>query len=1394
MTTGDPTHIDWTRYWAPLGQTVHEEGDGFVVGPETDQLIQPNDHFREFEDFHGSPLLVVVGDPGLGKSYEVKASAERLKAILTGGRDEVLFVDMKRTTDESRLRQLIFGSEEFTQWIESDHVLHIFLDSLDEIHQSVRNVKSLILEGLDDADFRRLRIRIACRTAERIDGLELELARRFGLAAPDVVELMPLTKREIGQAADSEGLDREAFFSGLVENALQPFASSPNFLFKLTREFAERGEFPNSGIDIFERFCIEGCREPNHEETARDRISEVTLRDTASRIAVAMTLSGRSVVAVERDALDGESSIHDFLTEEERSGDPPVALTEAEDLLKRALQTPLFTGYTSHTVGFKSKTIAEYLAARYLANSDLGTGDLVRLTTAEYEGRVWVVPQMIEVAKWLAQMHREYREFAVRTVPSALVGGDVRYLSEEERQQVLTAVFDSVEAQEVEMRHRPFRRSLKQLDNPEASDLISRRLRDKSLRDETRDTATDAIRSFGLVDLMPETVAIALDESESIELRTAALYAIGDVGEREHREAIAELGLTPPEGDIDDEIKGSALRAAFPSALSAEQIFGHLTTPKRDALVGAYSGFLFYGVVQELSDGDLVHAMDWLESLRIDDDDPYGPFGTLRQKLFARLTELPVEDMLWPRLATYVKAYLEGFHPLLERADFRGDPVLTETGRRHLVTHLAPFIGDEKLPWTALVMSKPSLATYDDVDWILEQLESSVGSESEQNWADIAWAATNLNSDPERFGDACNLSDRFFERARPTLVVELGSEFEDDLRENFEIEQTKSEGGDDSDEGTQRVEFSPEFVERAEELFLQAENGDLEKFWQFASIHNRSIRRFTDNQNESARLVQLIEILPENFARRICDMAAIYLREFDPDHGSWIGKSGLHWPSFAAYRSLRFLDSRDESWIDENLATVWRWRHTIVWWPYSGGEESEFRQRLVQKLFDDDADVFVEAFVDFVRAQMEHQRLAIVPMDGMVGQLDIAPFEEPVIRLLPELEESTEEWSALLRFMISNGSKQFLEVARDAIRDAVGSERDDPIRIRGVDAATMLAVYDLPSSWDALAESFHADAELGQSVTARVAYERESSIWTGLSSGKLGSSFEWLQEQFPIENDVPIEDVDHAEHQVYRLRNNCLTMLSHLGTRDAVDEITRLSERFASLEFLPRLRHEAIIEYLRAERIPVLPGEAIQLCRNPELRAIASEADLRRVVLESLARCQYLLDTTGEGMDFWNTSPDVKPKAEGLVSDKLKRWFERDISERGILVNREAIVQTLHTGRDGDRTDLKVEASGQGEPVCVVIEVKGCWNRDIPGSIENQLVGKYLEPMGIGHGVYLVAKFSTEEWVSSDDRRSRSFSRKSYQEAEDELNAVAAEVSARRMVQIDSVVLRIGLK
>jgi hypothetical protein len=175
---------------------------------------------------------------------------------------------------------------------------------------------------------------------------------------------------------------------------------------------------------------------------------------------------------------------------------------------------------------------------------------------------------------------------------------------------------------------------------------------------------------------------------------------------------------------------------------------------------------------------------------------------------------------------------------------------------------------------------------------------------------------------------------------------------------------------------------------------------------------------------------------------------------------------------------------------------------------------------------------------------------------------------------------------------------------------------------------------------------------------------------------------------------------------------------------------------------------------------PPPPETFLLLANRAEGRLVRDANDLLEVVVESLARFQTQLtrSTLPRSERFWHwDGADTKRnnfrhRDEAFLSNEVASWLRDDLIERGIVIGRE--VQT----RQGQRTDVYIDAVARGDSsssvqtVTVVIEVKGCWNAEVRTAVDSQLVGDYLRPNGLTHGIYLVGWFVCPAWEKPQNK------------------------------------------
>src|SRR5581483_7462891 len=184
-----------------------------------------------------SPCLVLLGEPGIGKSTTVNQELNALERRLVAGVDVLLPVDLRDVGSDGRLCARIFEDPKFLHWESGTHQLHLFIDSLDECLLRVDTVGQVLIEELQRRDRSRLKLRIACRTAEWPKVLQVGLASLWPQNEIRYCELQPLRVCDIEAAAVDLEVDTESFLREVIKRDAAGFAMRPVTLRALLRAF-----------------------------------------------------------------------------------------------------------------------------------------------------------------------------------------------------------------------------------------------------------------------------------------------------------------------------------------------------------------------------------------------------------------------------------------------------------------------------------------------------------------------------------------------------------------------------------------------------------------------------------------------------------------------------------------------------------------------------------------------------------------------------------------------------------------------------------------------------------------------------------------------------------------------------------------------------------------------------------------------------------------------------------------------------------------------------------------------------------------------------------------------------------------------------------------------------
>lgn len=250
----------WKRFWCPRGGQVKTTDDGYLFDPESEYGHIYNPDVVTFDQIAHFPCLVLLGEPGVGKSNALNGEKDAIIAhSLNKGEKEPIWIDLRSIGSEERLEKKLFEHKRFTEWCKDDSNLTILLDSLDECQLQIKTIATLLLDEFKGYDTHRLQLRIACRTADWSAVLEDGLKNIWEDDNVGIFELAPLRNRDVKEAAVINGIDAECFFTEIHRTSAVPFAIKPITLNMLISLYRLNKKLPSTQIELYEKGCQKLC-------------------------------------------------------------------------------------------------------------------------------------------------------------------------------------------------------------------------------------------------------------------------------------------------------------------------------------------------------------------------------------------------------------------------------------------------------------------------------------------------------------------------------------------------------------------------------------------------------------------------------------------------------------------------------------------------------------------------------------------------------------------------------------------------------------------------------------------------------------------------------------------------------------------------------------------------------------------------------------------------------------------------------------------------------------------------------------------------------------------------------------------------------------------------------
>lgn len=546
---------------------------------------------RSFDVLRSRGAYVLLGDPGSGKTQSFKVEADISDGFYVSARDFLALTIPINARGKT-----------------------IFIDGLDESRAGEgdgRTPLDRIRQRLDELGCPAFRL--SCREA---DWLGASDRHALAVVAPagevSVLHLDQLTREQVHDILSNHVAisDPVAFLNHAEDRGLGALLYNPQTLGLLV-EAVKGNEWPSTRQETFRMACEKLATELNaeHRSAKRSQVPDTAaLHHAAGGICAMLLLADIEALTETGDNSGGIIALRDIAFLQS----VPAAF---------ALKTRLFVGIGEELFAPIHRNVAEYLAARFLAQemqNGLSTGRVLSLMTAADGG---TVSGLRGLNAWLSVLHPPSRRRLIEIDPlGAALYGDTRLFSVEHKMVLLTSLHALARQyggfRWQDWNDKPFGElaTLNMLEH-------LRRILVSPSREESYQTFLDCVLSAirysdPLPQLKDELIAVVRDATRWPAIRSNALAAYMHIlsSDPEDLRRIAEDIRDGKIEDPEDELLGRLLSKLFPYTINAEDVFSFMHPRKNNRLIGHYYMFWSRKVSESAADADVSILLDALVS------------------------------------------------------------------------------------------------------------------------------------------------------------------------------------------------------------------------------------------------------------------------------------------------------------------------------------------------------------------------------------------------------------------------------------------------------------------------------------------------------------------------------------------------------------------------------------------------------------------------------------------------------------------------------------------------------------------------------------------------------------------------------------------------------------
>jgi predicted NACHT family NTPase len=1200
---------------------------GYLCDPDGEWDKAYNPELVSLKAIADIPCLILLGEPGIGKSHAIKEAVETKTY-----EQDPLVLDLHSYGSEDRLIKNLFESSQFRAWVEGNHLLYVFLDSLDECLLRIDNVTALLAEEFrryqDKAN--RLFLRIICRSAVWQSTFEEQLQQIFGKDKVKIYELAPLRQIDVRHAAEREGIeDPDHFMQEIWDKKVVPLAIKPITLGFLMEEYLENSHFSQQQtlFDLYFRGCRRLCDEEDRSDPRRPGCKGNLELDQrliiAARIAAVTVFTRRGAIwfGGERGKIPEDDVLSRELVQGyERANARQFEASEAA--ITEVLGTGLFSLRGANRMGWAHQTYAEFLAAWYLTQRNLDLSQILSLILHPDDR---VVPQLQETTAWLASMNSDVFQKIMEIDPDVLLQSDLATIDEAIKASLVESLLQLHDQNKLVYQYRF--KGYESLKHSALAAQLQPYILDSTKSIHSRYIAIDIAEKCNVQAVQSSLADVALAPKQPYWVRIRAVQTLIHVGDEDTKARLKPLVTSKASNDPEDYLKGFALRAVYPNHITTEEVFENITQPKANFSGGSYQEFIANKLGQILQPSDLLVALRWVEK-QLPRRDLHYPFGELSDaimlKAWERFEEPEIRETFTKIAISRLKEY-DGVLDYNKNQTFKQELRENDNKRRRFIEAVVSMLPDsERDPLWLIGDSMYCTLTVQEQDflWMLECLEASESKQTQKIYAklikrkldgkDLEHADVLLRNQVNALlGSYQNNS---------TLKAEFWSVVEPIKLNSARAKQERAgylETREMLNSYRKQPLLDPPPKERVLAALKQFESGQVDAWWYLCC----DLKLTPEGRSYGMQYEPDLTALPgweeaeEETRVRILTAAKIYIAQGEPETNAWVGTAYIRHSALGGYLALRLISAEELSFISTISADIWRkWTAIILDYPNGKDDkDQQLRQQLIKRTYQNAPDEFIKTLIILI--EKENTQHGSVYIHHEIECCWDECLAEVLLNKVQDKKLKARSVGDLLRELLVHRVDQAKVFAESLI--SLPPPTDGEARVKAIVAAKMLMLYSEDAGWSVVWSAIQQDPKFGREVLEAVSYvvKYEGNIEQRLKEDCVADLYIFLAQQYPTldEQQKNSDDTEPTGVEAYVVgpedsirtwKDYIPQRLQELGTQEACDALRKI------IYELPELKDKLQWRLLEAEALvrrktwqPPTPEQIFQIV-NKELPAV----------------------------------------------------------------------------------------------------------------------------------------------------------------------------------------------